>query len=105
MSERIKEFKNPYNLSKDYATLFNLIQQGFQIPCFVNFDWDRKGDFVRDLCICRRYKEYDIQLSARGVGYGGVHPWNKEHWDEKELFLKRCEQLDLEYIEVLLNSQ
>lgn len=89
-----------YKLSKEYARLYDLICKGETIVCFVNYDWDRKGDIVRDVCLCKRHKDFDIQFSSRGMGYGGVDTWHKAGpLNETELFVKVCKCLNVEFID------
>lgn len=103
----VEKPKTPYKLSKNYELLFLLISEGYQIPCWIDYDWDRKGDIVRDLCCARRRKEWSISISARGMGYLSVDSFEQE-WtklSEKELFIQRCEKMNIEFIEPTQQSE
>ena len=103
MSEKVK---TPYKLSRDYALLYSLISEGYEIPCWIDYDWDRKGDIVRDLCCARRRNEWTISISSRGMGYLSVDGFERE-WttlSEEKLFVQRCEKYNIEFIYPYSNS-
>lgn len=88
----MEEIKTPYDLSKDYELLFKLICEGYRIPCWIDYDWSHDGDIARDICYCRRFEEWHISLSARGIGYFSIYPFLQENCThtEKEMFVQLC---------------
>jgi hypothetical protein len=96
--------KQFYNLSKDYDLLYSKICDGYEIACFVNYNLrslEDKYPPMRDICLIRRRKAYDIDFLARGISYGSVSDYDKDKYSEKELFLSECERMDVEWIDNL----
>lgn len=92
--------ETPYNLSKDYSRLFELICNDVKVPCYVDYRFsndDKKSS--RDICQCKRWNEYDIKIGARGIQYGGVDVWCKDRGTERDLFVQECERMNLEWID------
>lgn len=76
-----------YKVSKDYKRLKQLLDKGEKVVCFVDFDWNRKGNIVTDIAIARfvgsgENREYII--SCRGIAYISIYPlWYSDFSDEK----------------------
>lgn len=85
-----------YNLSKDYALLWDLVaNQGLQVACFI--DYGRGGDIFRDLCLCKRSKISNIiEFTSRGICYGS----SDDFFDgsERLSFISVCEMSNVEFI-------
>ncbi|MEH0153756.1 hypothetical protein V6R21_06380 [Limibacter armeniacum] len=81
-----------YNLSKDYNTLYQHVCDGKVAACFVDYDG------FRDICQIIKYRDYDISICCRGIGYGNVRTFHRKRGTEKELFIAQCEKLNLEWI-------
>lgn len=95
--------KTPYNLSKDYEQLLQLICDGNEIACFVDYSYSKDDtNPCRDICKCRRHEECWIQFGVRGMQYGGVYKWQNDRGTEKELFFKECERMNVEFINPVL---
>lgn len=89
-------------MSRNYTQLFDLICEGHEIPCIVDYSF-RDDDVrkYRDICRVRRFKEFEISFGARGIGYGDVSSWHKEEGKiEIDYFTELCESLNIEYIEI-----
>jgi hypothetical protein len=96
------KFTSPYKMSRNYTELFDLIANGHEIPCFVDYSF-RDNDKVkcRDICRVRRRADFDISFGARGIGYGEISSWSKENGErELDAFYDLCEMLNVEFIEL-----
>ena len=95
-------FTSPYKISRNYTELFELICNGHEIPCFVDYSYlDNDKRIYRDICRARRRFEFDISFEARGIGYGDVSWWQKgEGKREIDIFVDLCERLNVEFIEI-----
>lgn len=80
-----------YKTSTDYERLYELVKDGLEAVVYIPSN--KKMDIAR----IRRFKEKDIIISVSGTQYGGVSAY--EEGSEKELFIKDCKCLNLEYIE------
>lgn len=91
-----------YKYSKDYKKLFELICQGERIPAFVNYRFGvlDSDEPMRDICLIKRRRSWDVDFGVRGVGYGDIMDMDKKkHDNELDAFEKECKRLDVEYIE------
>lgn len=91
-----------YRLSRDYSKLFQLISSGVTIAAFVDYRF--RGDDnlppMRDICAVKYRGPWQVTISARGIGYGGLDPWLADRGeDEKLIFARICEAQNLEWIE------
>lgn len=88
--------KTPYTLSKDYNLLYELVKDGNEIPCWVHY---ARMDTI-DICRCRIPYGKQIDFGVRGHVYGGVDEDAPKYFNitEKELFIKECEMLQVEFI-------
>lgn len=75
-----------YKVSKDYKRLKQLLDQGDKVVCFVDFDWDRKGNIVTDIALAKcvgNGENLQYSISCRGIGYFSVYPlWYDGFTDE-----------------------
>jgi hypothetical protein len=88
----------PYNLSKDYCKLFEIICKGQIAVGFVDY---KHLDFcMKDVCQIRRDKENYISIGVRGYGYGSMYPFclKDSGKTEKEYFIWLCEVCNLEWV-------
>ena len=86
----MKEFDNPYILSRDYSRLFDLLYKDKEIVAYTDYSFDDDDPRpCRDVCKVRRFEEFHIQFSVRGTVYGGVEPWDECFGDELD---EICEQ-------------
>jgi hypothetical protein len=76
-----------YSLSTDYNLLFDLLEAGYEVVCFV----DCHG--CRDVCRARIVDGL-VSISARGTEYGFCRQRNP-----RSVFIEDCEQLQLDFIE------
>lgn len=96
---------NPYQLSKNYYQLWDLVCRpgSPEIVCFVDFDF-RDGSLVkRDVCICKRVIGGTILFSVRGVCYGDAPFTTKwptdRNWQwQKDRFMNECRRMNVEWI-------
>lgn len=76
-----------YKVSKDYKRLKQLLDQGDKVVCFVNFNWDMKGDIVTDIALAKCVgsgENIQYCISCRGISYISVYPlWYSDFSDEK----------------------
>ena len=96
------KFTNPYKISRNYTELFELISNGHEIPCFVDYPF-RADDLVksRDICRVRRRESFDIYFGARGIEYGSISSWHKQNGErEIDVFVDLCKMLNVEFIEL-----
>lgn len=97
-----KPINNTYNLSKDYKKLFELVNNGHKIACWVDYDYRRTGvHIIRDSCICMKKEYGDYDFGVRGMAYGDLTKYriDNSNLSEEELFTKECERMNLEFIE------
>lgn len=90
-----------YNLSQNYELLYQLICQGNQLACYVNYESGRiipDRPAPRDICKVWREKEFDIDFVARGISYGSVRSYDAKKGTEKEGFLRECVRMNVEFI-------
>lgn len=91
-----------YRLSRDYSALFKLVSKGMIIAAFVDYRYhgDDALPPMRDICKVTYRGPWQISISARGIGYGGLEPWFSDRGDDEETFFaKQCAALNLEWIE------
>lgn len=84
--------------SKDYETLYQLILDGNIVPAFVDYNFRGEGPVVRDVCKIQRRGDYEISIGVRGMCYVEIYPFNQPQGDEKELFIKDCQNLNLGWV-------
>lgn len=90
-----------FEYSTDHNALWDFICIGGDALGFVDYRF--RGDSqdeppMRDPVRIKRRAPYQITFSARGISYGDITPTEKARWpDEKELFLKACNNLNLEW--------
>ena len=84
-----------YNYSKDYDALYEFICAGNEALCLVDY---LQVIEHRDVCKCKREKPFQIFFVSRGHEYGGVYPWYAVNGFEKDLFIKECNSLNVEWI-------
>jgi hypothetical protein len=96
------KFTIPYKISKNYNELFELICQGHQIPCFVDYSYRDDDETVfRDICRVTRRADFYISFGARGISYGDISSWHKENGErEIDAFVGLCKILNVEFIEI-----
>ena len=67
-----------YKTSKDYKRLKELLDKGYEVVCFITYDFDRFPIMVTDVCLARLlYPDSEqsakYSLAARGIEY--LHYW------------------------------
>lgn len=86
----------PYELSKDYSLLKELLDEGKEIVCFA--DYNSTVGIYRDICIARCHtidKFYDV--ICRGIEYTSWNDWYS--YDNPEYtFEKSMEEYNVEFI-------
>lgn len=91
-----------YSNSRDYVELFGLLQKGFRIACFVDFNYSS----LKDVCapsrdICTAYEiAGDYVIASRGREYGSVGDlrYFKEFDNDLDRFVHLCSDLNLSFI-------
>lgn len=87
------------NLSNDYHVLYNLLLEGKHVAAFVDNDVFDDNDPARDICIVKRFGDFDIVASARGIMYFSVYGFNKtDGVTEEQLFVSHCKASNLRWI-------
>ncbi len=72
----MNHYKLNYNFSRDYDLMKWLLDNGFELVCYIDFDWRRDGtDIVRDVCRARKTPNGNYYLSVRGHGYRDYAPF------------------------------
>lgn len=90
-----------YTLSKDYEELYQLIKDGKQVVCFVNYRRRIQPHPLRDVCVVKVMpNSSSIEFFCRGHGYGSVHDFQWKNTDKTEWnwFVAECYDLDVEWI-------
>jgi hypothetical protein len=83
-----------YKTSKDYAHLKELLDAGYFVVCFVEYDVTPTSEYVfHDICLARK-NNYGYELGARGIGYCSL--CNDLH---QFTFEEMCEANGVEFIE------
>ena len=94
-----------YKTSKDYRRLKELLDKGYEVVCFITYDFFKhdqghEPSMTTDVCTARllerdsEYAHYD--LSCRGVGY--LHYW-LHNFDYKFTFEEALQANNIEFIE------
>lgn len=93
--------ETPYNLSRDYKKLYNIICSGKIAVGFVDYDWNRNKDIVRDVCAIKKPTENYISIGVRGVCYASVYEFELKNSGktEDEYFIDLCKSINLEFVE------
>lgn len=101
----MEEHKCAYKLSKDYKRLKELLDNGYEVVCFADYNWE-DGFVSRDICIGRfikgSTKEHDhYTLSCRGIAYVECYPsWYKDRGNtDEEIFEIIVGRAHIEFIE------
>ena len=102
-----------YKTSRDMRRLKELLDQGYEVVCFITYDWNRlskdKPDYVAmmttDVCMARyqeagEYSRYTI--SCRGTSF-------MDYWlygiDYDYSFLELLESEDIQFIEPTITKE
>jgi hypothetical protein len=88
-----------YHLSTDYDALFAELSGGTEIAAFVDYKLADGVPVHRDICYVRRFGPYQISIASRGMGYGGLDPFNEQDGEERQLFVRYCNAINLGWIE------
>lgn len=83
--------------SKDYTRLYEKINKGEIVPCFVDYKSFNLKKVYRDVASIRKRPDNSIDIGVRGISYGGVSEWHLKDITELEAFIYECERLNLEY--------
>lgn len=86
-----------YNYSKDYYALYEFICAGNEALCLVNSGYDLDG---RGVCKCKKHNDFIISFKNTGHYFGGIYreKQKSESDSEKDLFIKECTNLNVEWI-------
>jgi hypothetical protein len=83
-----------YYFSRDYERLYNLIVQGFIAVGFVDYNFHNSNTAMsRDVCKIKITGDDRIEFGVRGYSYG------RSDFDINN-FIKECERLTLDWIEI-----
>lgn len=101
------KYKNGYEWSRDYKRLKQLLDDGYEVVCVVDYyDW-HDGTVSRDICMGRLIlgstEERDhYSFSCRGICYCELYPsWYKErNMTEEEMFKKSATRANIEFIDI-----
>ena len=87
-----------YKTSKDYERLYELVNNGFLVVGFVDFNYSgSKPPFPRDVVKIQRRGNY-IDVGVRGRSYISTMGL-LDNQDEKECFITDCNTVNLEFID------
>lgn len=90
-----------YTFSKDYQKLYELLCNGIEVACYVDYQFRTSVDKYppsRDICKAKKRGEYDIYFGVRGIEYGSVSEFHKEEDSEFELLKLECERMNVWFI-------
>lgn len=86
----------PYQLSKDYNQLFELVKAGNRIVVFVDYDMQDGKEPCRDVATLSNFTYYP---SARGISYNIRFIFHDTPDEEKwKRFLENCHHSNLEFV-------
>lgn len=90
----MKQHTELYEVSRDYKRLFDLVNEGHRVACYV--DYNDKSKY-RDLATYRGVQKYSKtwELTSRGISYTQFDP----EIETKDDFIQDCERLNLEFID------
>ena len=96
----MRNFKNGYKWSRDYKRLKQLLDDGYEVVCLVDYDFwrDKKHPMSRDICRARKFdtdgrSEHDYYaFTSRGQGYGDIYMEND--------FSEYCAAWNVEFIDI-----
>lgn len=87
----------PYQLSRDYTLLKQLLDEGKEIVCFADYRWS-DGKTLRDVCHARCHvKDKSYSVCSRGQEYAGWNDWYLENQPDFT-FEKAMEKENIEFI-------
>ena len=94
-------------MSDDYQKLMKLLDEGYVIVCYVDYDYDTGGrrEIHRDVAKAKikseRYNynspNYGYVVEARGIRY---LDWDKRMLKVDKTFESECERLRLQFIDI-----
>lgn len=94
---------NPYQLSKNYYQLWDLVCQSGspEIVCFVDYNPRIGNTTYRDVCVCKKNIDNGIIFKARGISYGDA-PFTAQRpkngiW-QRDRFMNECRRMNVEFI-------
>lgn len=106
----IDDYCKQINMSRDYSALYNLLMElgksidGRGIPCFVNYDCDKKNPgtkIIRDIATAKYWPDsFSFTIGARGIQYGGNDDYSARIPMEAD-FIKECERMNLEWVQII----
>lgn len=98
-----------YDFSTDYETLADLLENGYNIVCFVTWVFSHYDDgsemLATDVCEARYFKndkyEYrKYQVGCRGTEFIGTHGFDEKYFEGtmRDIFIRECKSHNLKYI-------
>ncbi len=98
----MENYKNGYKWSRDYKRLKQLLDDGYEVVCLIDYDFWRDGEhpMSRDICRARKHVNEDdsdfdfYAFSSRGQGYGDIYKYFK--YD----FVDYCAAWNVEFIDI-----
>lgn len=96
-----------YKLSTDYDRLYELIQEGQEVVCWIDytFDFENEIRIYRDTCSAKKHPNVTM-FQSRGYGYICINRWDYEDLKMSELeYLKKiCEKKNVEFFDPQNNN-
>lgn len=104
MSDSTRDIRE--KLSRDYEKLYSKICAGQEALGFVDYSFRGVPGVCRDAAGIRKRGEGSIAIGCRGIEYGRIYPFELEDGKhtERELFIQRCEGLNLEWADTDLGE-
>ncbi len=90
----------PYAFSKDYKRLRELLDKGYSIICYADYNWS-DGDVLRDICEARKRPDSEgdsYGIGARGISYVDYFPFHTKKYGES--FEQHCQSANIEFIDI-----
>jgi hypothetical protein len=92
----MSEYKKLHKTSKDYTRLFELLRKGYEIICYVDYNFvGSTSKPCRDICRARMSGNR-FSFGARGIEYGC---YRRQSAKDKNLFFEDCRRMNLEFID------
>lgn len=104
-----EEYRKEINVSRNYKELYNLLieigepENGYGIPCYVDYSMDRNNPDtrkLRDIAAAKFWpKQKSFSIGARGIGYSDIEFNRYNHFPSMAEFIKECERMNLEWVQ------
>lgn len=89
-------WKNCYKWSRDYSRLKAMLDDGFEVICWIDYEFTSSEHRYRDLCYCRKHPEGTYRFTVSGLEYGDICA--KDLYSD-DAFAEICSKWNIEFID------